>query len=88
MKLLHRLLPRSLVARVYALYSATWLAFICAGATLFYENHFATDIEDAQQSATMMIEVLAQTVGDSAVIGDYDTIKRTLNSAVLRSHSA
>ena len=86
MKLLHRLLPRSLVARVYALYSATWLAFICAGATLFYENHFATDIEDAQQSATMMIEVLAQTVGDSAVIGDYDTIKRTLNSAVLRSH--
>ncbi len=86
MKALDRLLPRSLVARVYALYSATWLAFVCAGAILFYENRFTQDIEDAQQSGTMMIEVLAQTVGDSAVIGDYDTIKRTLNSAVLRSH--
>ena len=86
MTLLDRLLPESLVTRVYALYSATWLLFVAAGVVLFYQNQFAGDVEDAQQSATMLIEVAAQTVSDSAVIGDYDTIQRTLNSAILRSH--
>jgi signal transduction histidine kinase/DNA-binding response OmpR family regulator len=82
-KLLGRLLPQSLVARVYLLYSATWLAFVCAGVVLFYRNQFAQDIEDAQQSAAMMIEAASQTVSDSAVIGDYDTIRRTLDSITL-----
>ncbi len=86
MKLLDRLLPESLVTRVYALYSATWLVFVAAGVALFYQNQFASDVEDAQQSATMLIEVAAQTVSDSAVIGDYDTIQRILNSAILRSN--
>ncbi len=86
MRLLARLLPQSLVARVYLLYSGTWLVFICAGVMLFYQNQFGQDVEDAQQSATMLIEVAAQTVSDSAVIGDYDTIRRTLDSAILRTH--
>ena len=86
MKLLDRLLPESLVTRVYALYSVTWLIFACAGVALFYQNQFAQDIEDAQASATMLIEVAAQTVSDSAIIGDYDTIKRTLDAAILRSN--
>jgi len=86
MKLLDRLLPKSLVSRVYTLYSLTWMAFVAASVVLFYQNQFAQDMEDAQQSATMLIEVAAQTVSDSAVIGDYDTIQRTLNSAILRSH--
>ncbi len=60
--------------------------FVCAGVLLFYQNQFGQDVEDAQQSATMLIEVAAQTVGDSAVIGDYDTIRRTLDSAILRTH--
>ena len=87
-KLLGHLLPQSLVARVYLLYSATWLAFVCAGVVLFYRNQFAQDIEDAQQSAAMMIEVASQTVSDSAVIGDYDTIRRTLDSITLSTHFA
>ena len=86
MRLLARFLPQSLVARVYLLYSGTWLVFICAGVVLFYQNQFGQDVEDAQQSATMLIEVAAQTIGDSAVIGDYDTIRRTLDSAILRTH--
>ncbi|CAK0772645.1 two-component system, sensor histidine kinase [Gammaproteobacteria bacterium] len=86
MPLLDRLLPESLVTRVYALYSITWLIFISVGIALFYQNQFYQDIEDAQQSAVMLIEVVAQTVSDSAVIGDYDTIQRILNSAILRSH--
>jgi hypothetical protein len=36
----------------------------------------------------MLIEVTAQTIADSAVIGDYDTIRRTLEKSTLRSQFA
>ncbi|WP_374348472.1 ATP-binding protein [Chitinimonas sp.] len=74
--------PQSLVARVYFLYCGTWLVFLGIGLTLFYRSQFSRHIEDVQQSASMMIEVAGQTVRDSAVIGDYDTIRRTLDLAV------
>ena len=83
-----RLLPRSLVARVYALYSATLLLFFGSGLALFYHFQFAQELEDVQQSATMLIEVATQTIADSAVIGDYDTIKRILEKSILRSQFA
>jgi hypothetical protein len=74
--LLPRLLPESLVARVYLLYSGTWLLFVCIGVGAFLPgNQIRLSVQDAQESATMLIEVVAQTViGESAVIGDYDTI--------------
>jgi signal transduction histidine kinase/ActR/RegA family two-component response regulator len=80
-----RYLPQSLVGRVYALYSTVLLLFVGIGLGLFFQYQFSQAIEDAQQSATMLVEVAAQTVTDSAVIGDYDTIKRTLEKAILRS---
>jgi signal transduction histidine kinase/ActR/RegA family two-component response regulator len=80
-----RLLPQSLVARIYALYSATLLIFVGLGLALFYQYQFVQELETAQQSATMLIEVTAQTISDSAVIGDYDTIKRTLEKSILGS---
>ena len=83
-----KLLPRSLVARVYALYSATLLLFVGGGLWLFYHYQFSQAIEDAQQSATMLVEVAVQTVADSAVIGDYDTIKRTLDKSIQGSQFA
>jgi hypothetical protein len=67
MKFFARLLPQSLVARVYALYSATWLAFVCIGVGLFYQNQFTQQMDDAWQSATMLIEEAAQTVSASAI---------------------
>jgi len=85
---LSRCLPKSLVVRIYALYSATLLFFFGGGLALFYQYQFAQQLEAAQQSATMMIEVVAHTLTDSAVIGDYDTIKRTLDKAILRSQFA
>jgi len=33
----------------------------------------------------MLVEVVTQTITESAVIGDYDTIKRTLDKSILRS---
>ena len=83
-----RLLPQSLIARVYALYSVTLLVFVGGGAWLFYHYVFTQAVEDAQQSAIMLIEVAVQTVSDSAVIGDYDTIQRTLDKSIQQSQFA
>ncbi|WP_374480396.1 ATP-binding protein [Zoogloea sp.] len=85
---LSRLLPQSLVARIYALYSAALLFFIGGGLVLFYQYQFTQELETAQQSATMLIEVTAQTITDSAVIGDYDTIQRTLDKSIVGSQFA
>ena len=82
---LARLLPQSLVARVYLLYTVTLLLFVCSGLWLFYHYQFSVAVENAHDSATMLVEVAVQTISDSAVIGDHHTIKRILDKAVLRS---
>ncbi len=79
------LLPNSLVQRVFALYAVTMLLFVGAGTWLFLHYQFTQEIEGVQQSATMMVEATAQTITDSAVIGDYDTIQRTLDRGILQS---
>ena len=79
------LLPNSLVTRVFVLYASTMLLFVSAGTWLFFHYQFAQEIENVQQSATMLVETAAQTVSDSAVIGDYDTIQRTLDRGILNS---
>ena len=83
--LLSRLLPETLVARVYLLYSATLLLFIGIGLGLFYQAQIRISVQDAQDSSTMLVEVVAQVISESAVIGDYDTINRTLERAIARS---
>ncbi|WP_423681538.1 ATP-binding protein [Undibacterium sp. WLHG33] len=88
MRFLRFFLPESLVLRVYMLYSATWLLLMCAGIGLYYETRFTQEIEDVQESAGSMLEVAARTITDSAVIGDYDSIKRTLDSMVLSPNFA
>lgn len=70
------------------LYSATWLLLMCSGVALYYETRFTQEIEDVQESANSMLEVAARTVTDSAVIGDYDSIRRTLDSMVLSPNFA
>ncbi|MEN9314951.1 MAG: hypothetical protein RIS35_1344, partial [Pseudomonadota bacterium] len=78
-------LPQSLVGRVYALYTVTLVIFVGLGLALFYRYQFELALEDAQQSALMLTEVTAQTITESAVIGDYDTIQRTLEKVISRS---
>jgi signal transduction histidine kinase/DNA-binding response OmpR family regulator len=84
MGLLNRLLPRSLMARVYALYTAALLLFLSVGLGLFYQYQFTQHIEEAAESAEVIVDIVAHTVADSAVIGDYDTIKRTLEGVATR----
>ena len=85
LKALDRCLPASLIGRVYALYSAVLLLFVGSSLALFYQYQYHQAVDEAQDSASMLIELAAQTVADSAVIGDYDTIKRTLDKSILRS---
>ena len=77
-------LPRSLVGRVFTLYTITLLTFTLLSLGLFYRYQFELALEDAQQSALMLTEITAQTISESAVIGDYDTIQRTLEKVISR----
>ena len=88
LRLFDRLLPASLIGRVYALYSVVLLLFVTSSLGLFYQYQYSQVVEEVQDSAAMLIELAAQTVADSAVIGDYDTIKRTLDTSILRSQFA
>ena len=88
MSLLQRLLPQSLVGRVFSLYVATLVLFVGTGLGLFYRYQFTQQIEDELLAGEMMVNVAAQTVGDSAVIGDYDTISKTLDRTIARSNFA
>ncbi len=83
-----RLLPHSLVNRVFSLYLASLLIFVVSALGLFYRYQFSQQIEAEQLDAERIMNVAAQSVADSAVIGDYDTIAKTLERAIARSHFA
>ncbi len=85
---LSRLVPSSLVGRVFSLYFAALLIFVGVGLGLFYRYQFTQNIDDELLAAEMMMNVAAQSVADSAIIGDYDTITKTLERAIARSHFA
>ena len=79
---LGRLAPRSLTNRVFALYGATLMLFVGAGLAFFLTRQYDELVENGQRSAAILIEVVTQAVRDSAVIGDYDTLRRSLQVAV------
>ncbi|MBK8325490.1 MAG: response regulator [Betaproteobacteria bacterium] len=85
MKRLLALLPKSLVVRVFALYTVTLLVFGGLGLGTFVAYYVRSDIEDKNITGAMIVEVVAQTTTDSAIIGDYDTIEKTLQRAISRS---
>ena len=86
-KTLSRLLPRSLVGRVYALYAATLLVFVGGSTALFYQSQFSFELETVQKRADTLMAVVFPTVSDNAVIGDYDSIRRILRQAIHHSGS-
>ena len=81
-RFLSRLTPATLTNRVFAIYSATLLTFVAAGLAAFISYEFRKQIEETQSSSVMLMEVVAQSVQDSVVIGDYDTVKRILEKGV------
>ena len=85
LRLLRLLLPRSLVGRVFALFAVSMLVFVGVGMGMFYRHQYLQHIEETQDSAATLVELAAQAVEDSAVIGDYDTVKRTLATMMEQS---
>ena len=82
MRLLTRLLPESLTHRVFALYAVTLLVFVGLGSGAYLQRELDRLIEQPQMASVMLVEVTAQAVQDSVVIGDYDTVARTLDKGV------
>ncbi|MBB3219480.1 EAL domain-containing protein [Pseudoduganella umbonata] len=75
---LRHLTPRTLWGRMLALYSATLLCFLVLGLGTYYHLQFVREIEDVQDTAGMLAEVASLAVEDSVVVGDYETVQRTL----------
>jgi PAS domain S-box-containing protein len=82
MKFLARLVPSSLTNRVFALYAITLLVFVGGGLGLFLKYQFNQQVDETELSAVMLIEVVAQSVQDSVVIGDFDSVQKILNKGV------
>ncbi|MEI8264738.1 MAG: response regulator [Betaproteobacteria bacterium] len=79
---LGRLWPQSLTNRVFALYAVTLVTFFGIGLIVFMSHQVQQQVEETQRASVMLVEVVAQAVQDSVVIGDYDTVRRTLDRAV------
>lgn len=77
--------PRSLVGRVFGMFSLAMLVLLAAGLGMFYRYQYLQHIEETQDNALMLVEIATQTIEESVVIGDYDTVKRTLNKLLIKS---
>jgi PAS domain S-box-containing protein len=88
MRWLARCLPRSLVGRVFALYTLALALFVGAAVALFFRYQFVRELDAALERTDGLVAVLTPAISDSAVIGDYDSIKRTLEHALARSDFA
>lgn len=76
--LLSRLLPSSLIGRVFLLYLVSMLIFMGGAMGWYAWRSYTGSISSAQDSADTLISLLGPVVTDSAVIGDYETIERAL----------
>ncbi|MFO1269907.1 MAG: diguanylate cyclase, partial [Rubrivivax sp.] len=78
-----RLLPASLLNRVFLLFATALTLMLSAGLGVALRGYVLGSIEDANATATMIVEIAAQSVSDAALVNDHDAITRTLRAAVL-----
>jgi len=83
-----RFLPSTLSNRVFVLYSVTLVLVVGGGLLLFLRYQFHQHVIDTEVESVMLVDVVAQTVQDSVVIGDFDTVQKLLKKAVQGSHFA
>jgi PAS domain S-box-containing protein len=86
--LLRYLLPKSLAWRVYGLYGLSLFIFMGVSLSVFYRYQFDEHIDEEQQIAQLVTEIVAHTVTESAVLGDYDAIRKTLEHTLGSSRFA
>ena len=80
-----KFLPQSVVLRVQLLYTVTSMVIMAIGLGVFNQYVFVQEIEDAHEAAGVLVGVAGQAIEDSVVIGDYDTVRRTLAKTLLRT---
>ena len=86
MKRLSRwLAPDTLASRVFLIYAVALLVFGLTGFGLLLAERFSQRIESNLQEAQKMIDLSKLTLSNSAVIGDFDTIDRTLSAMIQNS---
>lgn len=73
-----RLLPRTLLGRVWALYAGTLIGVIGIGLGLFVAGELAQQVARARSDTKALLALVVPTLADNAVIGDYDAIQRQL----------
>ncbi len=78
----HRMLPSSLVARVFSLYTAIMLLLGSTSLWLFFSHQFRQDIEISQQAVALLAEASAPPVITLAARGDAPALQRLLERAV------
>jgi PAS domain S-box-containing protein len=83
--LLKRLGPASLINRVFLLVTLGSLLFVGGSLFIFLKFEFEQRIDEVETAAVMVVELVAQAVQDSVVIGDYETLVKTLDKAVQAS---
>lgn len=75
-------MPQSLASRLFLLYAATLLlASVLALGALTYQQ-FVHQVEANNRVVESLADVSAQPITESAVIGDFDTIRRLLDAVV------
>ena len=77
--------PESLASRVFLIYAVSILVFSLTGFGLLMEKRFQKLIEEDAQIVEKMLALSMPTLSSSAVIGDFDTIQRTLAAIVPNS---
>lgn len=82
-RILRVLVPSTLTGRVFALYSLTLIVFVGLGLVMFLHYQYDEMVVEKQEAAIMQVEVVAQALQESAVIGDFDSVQKTLERAVL-----
>jgi hypothetical protein len=77
-----RLLPGSLPRRVFVVYGITLVLFFGVALGLFFAHEYRQQVDTTQTNSVMLIEVVNQAVQNSVVIGDYDSVRKTLDQPV------
>lgn len=88
MRLLRSCLPHSLVGRVFGLYTIALVGFVGVALGIFIQYQLHTELERSLLRAEALVEVISPAVTESAVIGDYDSIQKTLQRAIYHSDYA
>lgn len=76
-----RLLPHTLLGQIFALFAICATLYTLVGVAFFLSNQIRYEIDDVTDRMELLADTILPTLADSAVIGDYDTIERTLSRA-------